>query len=186
MENSGGKEVRKSFFTPCDLLQREPCTLPFSFVRLHRFIGSAAGESPDNLSAQSRGAPTHTWHHQQTGLGFEIGKAVGKGEHCFPHPSAVRAQTEGGWSLWLLSLEGSGSGHCHGAAAGMAPSRCAAAGSKDKGSTQKTCFFSQISLQNGYIHGVLPINSTSASQVRSSLVRVSPSGCLGFVIYVFA
>lgn len=64
-ENNGGKEVKKSFFTPCDLLQRELCTLPFSFVRLRWFIGSAPGESPDNLHTQSRGVPAHKWHYQQ-------------------------------------------------------------------------------------------------------------------------
>lgn len=65
MGNSGGQEVKKSFFTPCELLQREPCTLPFSFVGLHWLIGPAPGESPDNLHTQSQGVPTHKWHYHQ-------------------------------------------------------------------------------------------------------------------------
>lgn len=54
MENNGGKELKKSFFMAYDLLQRELYTLPFSFVRLHWFIGSVPGESPDNAAHKAR------------------------------------------------------------------------------------------------------------------------------------
>lgn len=54
MENNGGKELKKSFFMAYDLLQRELYTLPFSFVRLHWFIGSVPGESPDNTAHKAR------------------------------------------------------------------------------------------------------------------------------------
>lgn len=73
----------------------------------------------------------------------------GRGSAHFSPPPlrliAVRVETEGNWSLLLLFLEGrAAAGTAMRLQPAVAPrrSRCAPGGSKDKGNTQKTCFFS--------------------------------------------